>query len=187
MRIGKARGGSVVRSSHAIRNTTNSFQATRWLSLGSWRVCFTGAPVFCFQDTERNTTYLTVALSFSPHALCLARGIASRAFGVASQTPQQARAFVMRLFSLTVVPVHGILKAGIIVVTRGKQKECSLMRKHIRRWLPIVLLGLMATLGYAVRAKNATQLPCRPSPDICQPKPISPPCQPFICPDADTR
>ena len=31
------------------------------------------------------------------------------------------------------------------------------MRKHIRRWFPIVLLGLMATLGYALRAKHATR------------------------------
>ena len=61
------------------------------------------------------------------------------------------------------------------------------MRKHIRRWCPIVLLLLMATLGYAVRAKNATQTPCRTSPEICQPKPISPPCQLFICPDAEMR
>lgn len=60
------------------------------------------------------------------------------------------------------------------------------MRKHIRQWCPIVLLLLMATLGYAVRAKNATQTPCRQSPEICQPS-QQPPCQPFICPDADTR
>ena len=59
------------------------------------------------------------------------------------------------------------------------------MRKRIHRWFPIVLLLLMATLGYAVRAKNATQTSCSPSPEICQPKPI-PPCE-YICPDADTR
>ncbi|RKU14894.1 hypothetical protein C6503_14495 [Candidatus Poribacteria bacterium] len=61
------------------------------------------------------------------------------------------------------------------------------MRKRIHRWFPIVLLLLMATLGYAVRAKNATQTPCRPSPEICQPKPILPPCQSMLCPDVDTR
>ena len=60
------------------------------------------------------------------------------------------------------------------------------MRKHIRRWFPIALLGLMATLGYTVRAKNATQPPCRPSPEICQPS-QQPPCQPMLCPGADTR
>ena len=61
------------------------------------------------------------------------------------------------------------------------------MRKHIRRWFPIILLGLMATLGYALLAKDALQAPCRPSPEICQPKPISPLCQPFICPDVDRK
>ncbi|RKU19390.1 hypothetical protein C6503_07990 [Candidatus Poribacteria bacterium] len=60
------------------------------------------------------------------------------------------------------------------------------MRKHIRRWSPIVLLLLMATLGYAVRAKNAMQTPCRPSPEICQPS-QQPPCQPMLCPDTDIR
>ena len=59
------------------------------------------------------------------------------------------------------------------------------MRKYLRRWFPIVLLLLMATLGYAVRSKNAAQMPCRPSPEICQPKPIPPPCE-FICPEAET-
>ena len=59
------------------------------------------------------------------------------------------------------------------------------MRNRIHRWCPIVLLLLMATLGYAVRAKNAMQTSCRRSPEICYPKPI-PPCE-YICPDADTR
>lgn len=58
------------------------------------------------------------------------------------------------------------------------------MRKYLRRWFPIVLLLLMATLGYAVRVKNAPQTPCRPSPEICQPQLIPPPCE-FTCPDAD--
>ena len=58
------------------------------------------------------------------------------------------------------------------------------MRKYLRRWFPLVLLGLMAMLGYAVRAKNAVQTPCRQSPEICQPKPIPPPCE-SICPDMD--
>ena len=60
------------------------------------------------------------------------------------------------------------------------------MRAHILRWIPVVLFLLMAMLGYAVRAKNATQLPCRPNPEICQPKPI-PPCLLITCPDADRR
>ena len=60
------------------------------------------------------------------------------------------------------------------------------MRKYLRRWFPIVLLLLMATLGYALRAKNAAQTPCRRSPEICQPKLIPPLCE-SICPDADTR
>ena len=59
------------------------------------------------------------------------------------------------------------------------------MRKYLRRWFPIVLLLLLATLGYAVRAKNATQTPCRPNPEICQPS-QQPPCE-YICPDADKR
>ena len=60
------------------------------------------------------------------------------------------------------------------------------MRKYLRSWSPIVLLLLMATIGYAVRAKNATQTPCCRSPEICQPKLIPPPCE-SICPDVDTR
>ncbi len=60
------------------------------------------------------------------------------------------------------------------------------MRKDIHRWFPIVLLLLMATLGYAMRAKNATRTLCRQSPEICQPKLISPPCE-SICPDVDTK
>lgn len=60
------------------------------------------------------------------------------------------------------------------------------MRKYLRSWFPIILLFLMATLGYAVRAKNAAQVPCRQSPEICQPNPITPPCE-YICPDADAR
>ena len=60
------------------------------------------------------------------------------------------------------------------------------MRKYLRRWFPIVLLLLIATLGYAVRAKDLAQMPCRPSLEICQPKLILPPCE-SICPDVDTR
>lgn len=101
--------------------------------------------------------------------------------------PQSARWLTMRLFSFTRVPVHGILKTGTLVATRGRHqsKECPPMRKYLRRWFPFVLLLLIATLGYAMRAKNATQTPCRPSPEICQPKPI-PPCE-FTCPDAEKK
>lgn len=60
------------------------------------------------------------------------------------------------------------------------------MQKYLRSWLSILILLLMATLGYAVRAKNATQTPCRQSPEICQPKLITPPCE-SICPDAGAR
>ena len=60
------------------------------------------------------------------------------------------------------------------------------MRKHIQSWLPIVILLLMATIGYALRAKDALQALCRPPPKVCSPD-ISLPCQPIICPDADTR
>jgi len=60
------------------------------------------------------------------------------------------------------------------------------MQKYLRGWVPIVLLLLMATLGYAVRAKNAAQIACRPSLEICQPKLIPPPCE-SICPDMDAR
>ncbi|MCY3742015.1 MAG: hypothetical protein OXH00_13450 [Candidatus Poribacteria bacterium] len=52
--------------------------------------------------------------------------------------------------------------------------------------MSIVLFFLLAMLGYAVGAKNATQMPCRQSPEICQPKPILPPCE-SICPNAGTR
>ena len=60
------------------------------------------------------------------------------------------------------------------------------MQKYLRSWLPILILLLMATLGYAVRARNTTQTPCRQSPEICQPNPITPPCE-SLCPDADTK
>ena len=60
------------------------------------------------------------------------------------------------------------------------------MRKYLRRWFPIVLLLLIATLGSAVRTKNAVQTPCYPSLEICQPKPIPPPCE-FTCPDAEKK
>ncbi|MDE0015014.1 MAG: hypothetical protein OXU51_02420, partial [Candidatus Poribacteria bacterium] len=59
------------------------------------------------------------------------------------------------------------------------------MRKRIHSWFPIVLLLLIATFGYAVRAKNALQTSCRRSPEICYPKP-TPPCE-YICPNVDTR
>ena len=61
------------------------------------------------------------------------------------------------------------------------------MRKHVLRWIPIALFLLMATLSFARHLKNATQTPCRPSPEICQPSQQPPPCQPLTCPDADTR
>ena len=61
------------------------------------------------------------------------------------------------------------------------------MQERILRWIPVVLFLLLATFGYAVRAKNATQTPCRPNPEICQPKQETPPCQPLTCPDANTR
>jgi len=59
------------------------------------------------------------------------------------------------------------------------------MRERVLRWLPIALFLLLAMLGYAVRAKNAAQTPCRPNSEICQPKPITPPCPLITCPDAD--
>lgn len=89
----------------------------------------------------------------------------------------------MRLFALTSVRVHGILKVGTLVATRGRhqKKEYEQMRKYL-----IVLLLLMATLGYAVRAKNATQTPCRPFPKVsCQPETHPEPCPPLVCPDVD--
>lgn len=42
------------------------------------------------------------------------------------------------------------------------------MRKYIRRCLPLVLLLLLATLGYALRATRATPTPCRLFPKVCQ-------------------
>lgn len=57
------------------------------------------------------------------------------------------------------------------------------MRKYL-----IVLFLLMATLGYVVRAKNATQTPCRPFPKVfCHPETQPPPCQPITCTDTDRR
>lgn len=61
------------------------------------------------------------------------------------------------------------------------------MRVHVLRWIPVVLFLLLAMFGYAVRAKNAAQTPCRPSPEICQPQQEPPPCQPILCPDADRQ
>ena len=53
------------------------------------------------------------------------------------------------------------------------------MRKYL-----IVLFLLMATLGYAVQAKNATQTPCRPFPKVfCHPETHPEPCPPLVCPD----
>ena len=60
------------------------------------------------------------------------------------------------------------------------------MQERVLRWIPVVLFLLLATFGYAVRAKNAAQTPCRRSSEICQPKPITPPCPLIICPDADS-
>ena len=61
------------------------------------------------------------------------------------------------------------------------------MQDRVLRWIPVVLFLLLAMLGYAVRAKNAAQTPCRRSPEICQPQQEPPPCQPMLCPDADRR
>ena len=61
------------------------------------------------------------------------------------------------------------------------------MRKHVLRWIAIALFLLMATLSFARHLKNAMQPPCRRSPEICQPKQETPPCQPFTCPDAKMR
>ncbi|MCY3549914.1 MAG: hypothetical protein OXH39_05585 [Candidatus Poribacteria bacterium] len=55
------------------------------------------------------------------------------------------------------------------------------------RWIPIVILLLVATLSFAQHFKDATQTPCRPTPEICHPRTQPPPCQPFICPDTDRR
>ena len=83
----------------------------------------------------------------------------------------------MQLLRLTIARVHGILKAGDIVITRGSShgKECEPMRKHIRHWLPIVILLLMATIGSALRVKDAAQAPCRPTPKVCHPSQHPPP------------
>ena len=56
--------------------------------------------------------------------------------------------------------------------------------KQNLRWIPIALLLLIATLTYTLRAP---QTPCRVSPQLCQPDRHPPPCQPLICPDANTR
>lgn len=61
------------------------------------------------------------------------------------------------------------------------------MRKYIRRCLPLVLLLLLATLGYALRATRATPTPCRLFPKVCQLEKQPPPCQPILCPDVDRR
>ena len=61
------------------------------------------------------------------------------------------------------------------------------MRERVLRWIPIALFLFLAMFGYAVRAKNAAQTPCRRSPEICQPQQDPPPCPLIICPDADTR
>ena len=60
------------------------------------------------------------------------------------------------------------------------------MRKQWKRCLPLAILLLLATLAAALHAKQTPQTPCRPNPEICQPKQETPPCQ-YICPDADTR
>lgn len=61
------------------------------------------------------------------------------------------------------------------------------MRNNLRRSFPIVLFLLMAMLGYALRAKNAPQTPCRPNLEICQPGTQPPPCHSITCPDADPK
>ena len=61
------------------------------------------------------------------------------------------------------------------------------MQERVLRWIAIALFLLMATLSFALHLKDATQAPCRRSPEICQSKQGTPPCQPFTCPDAKTR
>lgn len=61
------------------------------------------------------------------------------------------------------------------------------MQKHFLRWVPIVVLLLMATLVFTLHITRATTAPCRPNLEMCQPETQLPPCQLSICPNADMK
>lgn len=59
------------------------------------------------------------------------------------------------------------------------------LRKNGRAIAMFLLLATIGFLALHLPLTSATQTPCRPTPDICHPETQRPPCQPFICPDAD--
>ena len=61
------------------------------------------------------------------------------------------------------------------------------MKTHLLRWVPIALFLPVATISIALRLTRAAREPCRPNPEICQPRIQPPPCQPITCPNADRR
>lgn len=60
------------------------------------------------------------------------------------------------------------------------------MQTHTKRWIPITIFLLLATLGYTLQLRSsAPQTPCRPFSEMCQPERQPPQCQPMLCPDTD--
>ena len=62
------------------------------------------------------------------------------------------------------------------------------MKTHLLRWIPPIALFLfVATISVALHLTRAVHEPCRPNPEICQPRTQPLPCQPITCPEADRR
>lgn len=60
------------------------------------------------------------------------------------------------------------------------------MKTDLTRWFSIVLLLILVMLNYTIRARGTSKVPCRPVPEVCAPEIQPLPCQPSLCPDADT-
>ena len=61
------------------------------------------------------------------------------------------------------------------------------MPKQNLRWMLIAILFIVVTFAVTRHATQTPNQACRPFPKFCQPETHPPPCQPLICPDADTR
>ena len=61
------------------------------------------------------------------------------------------------------------------------------MKKHLIQWFSIALLLTLIMFSYTFRARGTSAVPCHPVSEVCEPEIESPPCQPNLCPDADTR